>query len=380
MTTTTVNLDGLRELAAFRAENGCAISLYLDLDPSIVPTAGDTATRVRSLLDAGCEVARREAPRPGARGQDRAEGRLRAARALLRRRVRPRRRARAGHLHGRARQRLERAAAAVVGSRHDASPTTSCSPRSCRCSAAATVRSWPSSGASRVACSRCAAAGSRRSPTAPRRPPAATTRAVVAVTLSSATSRTSTTSTTVGRRGAREAASGGSAVPASSSSAARRRARSSRTRSRPRSQRRSSAGRPPRRTPRRRPARGRPAVVEEWRAARESEAVERWREETGKGARAPPGWEETLEAASDGRVELLLHQEGVQRDAFRCPSCGRAALGRDDLPARRDDDGAARRRPRPRRAPDARARRRRPRRRAPQDLDPVEGIGAILRF
>ena len=53
MTTTTVNLDGLRELASFRAENGCAISIYLDLDPSIVPTAGDTATRVRSLLDAG---------------------------------------------------------------------------------------------------------------------------------------------------------------------------------------------------------------------------------------------------------------------------------------------------------------------------------------
>ena len=53
MTTTTVSLDDLRELAAFRAENGCAISLYLDLDPSIVPTAGDTATRVRSLLDAG---------------------------------------------------------------------------------------------------------------------------------------------------------------------------------------------------------------------------------------------------------------------------------------------------------------------------------------
>ncbi len=40
MTTTTVSLEGLRELAAFRAENGCAISLYLDLDPSIVPTAG----------------------------------------------------------------------------------------------------------------------------------------------------------------------------------------------------------------------------------------------------------------------------------------------------------------------------------------------------
>ena len=51
MTTITVNLDGLRELAAFRAEKGCAISLYVDLDPSVSPTSGDVATRVRSLLD-----------------------------------------------------------------------------------------------------------------------------------------------------------------------------------------------------------------------------------------------------------------------------------------------------------------------------------------
>ena len=35
----TVTWDRLRELAEFRAEKGCAISLYLDLDPSIVPTA-----------------------------------------------------------------------------------------------------------------------------------------------------------------------------------------------------------------------------------------------------------------------------------------------------------------------------------------------------
>lgn len=52
MTTSTVSLDGVRELAGFRAQNGCAISLYLNLDPRVAPTAGDTATRVRSLLDA----------------------------------------------------------------------------------------------------------------------------------------------------------------------------------------------------------------------------------------------------------------------------------------------------------------------------------------
>ena len=37
----TVSWDGLRELAEFRAEKGCAISFYLDLDPKTVPTAGD---------------------------------------------------------------------------------------------------------------------------------------------------------------------------------------------------------------------------------------------------------------------------------------------------------------------------------------------------
>ena len=49
----TVTWDGLRELAEFRAEKGCAISLYVDLDPSIVPTAGDADTRVNSLLAEG---------------------------------------------------------------------------------------------------------------------------------------------------------------------------------------------------------------------------------------------------------------------------------------------------------------------------------------
>ena len=52
MTTTTVSLDGLRELAGFRAENGCAISLYVDLDPASAPTMRDTALRVNALLDA----------------------------------------------------------------------------------------------------------------------------------------------------------------------------------------------------------------------------------------------------------------------------------------------------------------------------------------
>src|SRR6266540_243844 len=47
----TISWDSLRELAAFQAQQGCAISLYLDLDPSISPTAGDVQSRVNSLLD-----------------------------------------------------------------------------------------------------------------------------------------------------------------------------------------------------------------------------------------------------------------------------------------------------------------------------------------
>src|ERR671934_397296 len=49
----SVTWERLRELAGFRAENGCAISLYLNLDPSVAPTAGDAATRINSLLAEG---------------------------------------------------------------------------------------------------------------------------------------------------------------------------------------------------------------------------------------------------------------------------------------------------------------------------------------
>src|SRR5919202_1813081 len=40
----------LRELASFRTESGCAISLFLNLDPSEVPTPGDARTRMNALL------------------------------------------------------------------------------------------------------------------------------------------------------------------------------------------------------------------------------------------------------------------------------------------------------------------------------------------
>lgn len=65
-------------------------------------------------------------------------------------------------------------------------------------------------------------------------------------------------------------------------------------------------------------------VLEEWWSGREGALLERWREEAGKNGRAAAGWQQTLEAASDGRVELLLVQDGIDQQAYQCPQCGRA--------------------------------------------------------
>ena len=46
----TITWDGLRELAGFRADKACAVSLYLNLDPSEVPTPADVETRASSLI------------------------------------------------------------------------------------------------------------------------------------------------------------------------------------------------------------------------------------------------------------------------------------------------------------------------------------------
>ncbi|HXF97333.1 MAG TPA: Vms1/Ankzf1 family peptidyl-tRNA hydrolase [Gaiellaceae bacterium] len=66
-------------------------------------------------------------------------------------------------------------------------------------------------------------------------------------------------------------------------------------------------------------------VLERWRARREEEVVARWREELGRDGRATAGWSDTLPAASDGRVELLLYDPRTDRHVWRCPSCGRLA-------------------------------------------------------
>src|SRR5438093_854515 len=121
-------------------------------------------------------------------------------------------------------------------------------------------------------------------------------------------------------------------------------------------------------------------VLAEAESKDEAEVIERWREEAGRNARAASGWEQTLEAASDARVELLLFQEGADRPAYRCPACGRAAVSEGSCPLdgtrlEPTDSGldlavhqtlahggalwAIRHHP---------------------DLEPVEGVGALLRF
>lgn len=67
-------------------------------------------------------------------------------------------------------------------------------------------------------------------------------------------------------------------------------------------------------------------VLERWRESEEERAIARWREEVGRNGRAAAGWQATLEAASDGRVEILLFEEGAEQPAYRCPECGRASL------------------------------------------------------
>jgi peptide chain release factor subunit 1 len=121
-------------------------------------------------------------------------------------------------------------------------------------------------------------------------------------------------------------------------------------------------------------------VLERYRSEKETEVVGRWHDEVGRNGRAAAGWEKTLEAASDARVDLLLFRDGVDHDAFRCPRCGRVAVSGGKCPLdgtsmeassngldlavhqtllHRGRVWAVRDR---------------------EDLEPVEGIGALLRY
>jgi peptide chain release factor subunit 1 len=121
-------------------------------------------------------------------------------------------------------------------------------------------------------------------------------------------------------------------------------------------------------------------ILEQARAQEEAEVVERWREEAGRGGRASSGWAATLEAASDGRIELLVYEDGVDHDASRCPACGRLSLDGGPCPLdgtamdRRDDglDLAVHQTLAHGGTVKALSVR--------HDLEPVEGIGALLRY
>lgn len=73
-------------------------------------------------------------------------------------------------------------------------------------------------------------------------------------------------------------------------------------------------------------------LLDEWRAGHEESLLDRWREEAARSGRAATGWDETLQAASDGRVELLLVQEGSDSPAYVCPQCGRAQAADGSCP------------------------------------------------
>ena len=112
----------------------------------------------------------------------------------------------------------------------------------------------------------------------------------------------------------------------------------------------------------------------------EERLIERWREEAGRNGRAASGWEQTLEAASDGRVDVLAFTEGASHDAWQCPACGRVnvAGGRcpldgTEMEARADGLDLAIHQTLVHGGSVLALRRRR-------DLDPAEGIGALLRY
>jgi peptide chain release factor subunit 1 len=121
-------------------------------------------------------------------------------------------------------------------------------------------------------------------------------------------------------------------------------------------------------------------LLESRHGEQETEVVERWKEEAGRNARAAAGWGPTLEAASDGRVELLLFQNGTDRPAWECPACGRVAseggacpLDGTQMEERKDGLDLAVHQTLAHGGTVLSLSQR-------QDLEPVEGIGALLRF
>jgi len=379
--TSTVSLDGLRELARFRAQNGCAISLYLDLDPSVTPTARDAATRVRSLLDAGAKS-------HGATRPDLAHEVQQGLKADFER------------LERFFEEDFDRDGAHGLAI-FAAGPDNVWRTLSLPMPVPDTVRVADDfllaplvpligrgEGALVVVVNR----------------EAGRVLALRGGRLEEIADRTEDSSSSHEQRGGSQARFQRHVENIAHEhykTVADELERRYRRLQRPRivvvcseqvrpefaevlptevadavigwATADQHAG----------PAELQEAVVpllDLWWAEREAELVERWREEAGRGGRAASGWDETLEAASDARVDTFLYQEGVQKDAFRCPACGRASLQAQTCPLDgtkmepRDDGLDLAVRLTLAHGGDVWAVEHR------QDLEPVEGVGALLRF
>jgi peptide chain release factor subunit 1 len=374
----TVSWDGLRELANFQAENGCAISLYLDLDPSSTPTAGDAQTRVRSLLDTAGQIAPRssshaareglkadlehiqrylaeEFNRDGAHGvavfcagldnfwfplalTDSVPDKVKVGKSFYLAPLVPlvgRGEGALVALIGREQgqlYRLQGGRLAPVADHSEKQPGRHDQGGWSQANYQRHIETLVQSHLRRVADELDRQVRRLRGP-----------RVVIVCSEETKGELEDLLSNEV-----RRAVVGWTQAPARASPTELL-----------------DVSRP---------------VLERWREQEEREAVERWREEAGRNGRAAVGWEQTLEAASDGRVEVLLYEDGADHEAWQCPKCGRASLSAGNCPLdgtrmEESDHGldlavhqtlghggrvwALRRR---------------------QDLEPVEGIGALLRY
>ena len=379
--TTTVSLDGLRELAAFRAQTGCAISLYLDLDPSVAPTAADVATRVRSLLDAGershgatrgdlaHEVRQglrrdferlerffdEEFDRDGAQGlavfsagldnvwhvlplPEPVPEAVRVADDFLLAPLVPLVGRGSGALVGVVNREQGRLYALRGGRLEEVADLTEDAPN--RHDQGGWSQARFQRHVENVAHEHYKAVGDELERHFRRlgRP-----RIVIVCSDEVRHDFASVLATEVGDAIVGWATAEQHAGPAELHDAAA-------------------------------------PLLESWHVTREREALERWREGAGRGERASSGWAETLEAASDARVELLLYADGASSDAHRCPSCGRVAVDAGACPLDgttmepRDDGLDLAVRLALANGGEVLAVRHR------RDLDSVGGIGATLRF
>jgi peptide chain release factor subunit 1 len=73
-------------------------------------------------------------------------------------------------------------------------------------------------------------------------------------------------------------------------------------------------------------------VLRRHRAEREAALLASWHDALGMNGRASAGWEATVEAAVDGRVETLLYETRAEHAVERCPRCGRLQLDGGECP------------------------------------------------